>query len=222
MKAEKSLSVTVDLPGTFLEGEVVLPEQARSLVVFAHGSGSSRFSPRNRFVAEVLHGSGIGTFLFDLLTAEEEEEEEPTGRYRFDIPLLGDRLLGVLSWLERRSGLPRLPVGLFGSSTGAAAALLAAAERPGLVQTVVSRGGRPDLALPVLDRVTCPVLLLVGSLDFSVIEMNREAARRLSDVHVTLVEGATHLFAEPGTLEEVATRARDWFVRHLAPASLEE
>ncbi len=217
-----AVEVKIDLDDVQLDGEAVFPEGARSLVVFAHGSGSSRFSPRNRLVAGVLHGAGIGTLLFDLLTPEEEEAEGETGRYRFDIPLLGERLVGVLAWLERTSGIPRLPVGLFGASTGAAAALFAAAERPDLVRALVSRGGRPDLALAILDQVHCPVLLIVGSRDEPVVGMNRTAAARLAEGSLALVEGATHLFPEPGALEEAARLARDWFVRHLAPPPLEE
>ncbi|HEY8966344.1 MAG TPA: alpha/beta hydrolase [Candidatus Methylacidiphilales bacterium] len=215
MNTEIDYAVHIALPDVALEGEMALPTHARSLVVFVHGSGSSRLSPRNRMVAEVLHQAGIGTLLFDLLTLEEEAAEASTRHLRFDIPFLSRRLTGTLSWLDTTAGFSRVPLGLFGSSTGAAAALVAAAAQPGRIGAVVSRGGRPDLAPDSLARVRCPVLLLVGSLDTEVLFMNREAARRMPSAEVGVVDGATHLFPERGALEAVALRAREWFSTHL-------
>ncbi len=204
-------------------GEVGLPAflaqpgSARGLVVFVHGSGSSRFSSRNRYVAEVLNGGGLGTLLFDLLTPDEHAVDTITAEFRFDIPLLGQRTVATLDWLAEQSRLNDLPVGLFGASTGAAAALNAAAERPDQVGAVVSRGGRPDLAMTALPRVRAPTLLIVGGNDEPVIGMNEEAARHLrAPWELAIVEGATHLFEEPGTLEQVAELARDWFLRYLS------
>jgi len=188
-------------------------------VLFAHGSGSSRFSPRNRMVAGCLNDAGLGTVLIDLLTAEEQEIDERTGALRFDIGLLTRRLTGAVDALETLRGTRGLRTGLFGASTGAAAALATAAERAERIAAVVSRGGRPDLALPDLPRVRAPTLLIVGGLDGPVIGMNRQAAAKLSCEHrLEIVPGATHLFEEPGTLEQVARLASDWFVRHLGPA----
>ncbi|GGW56011.1 dienelactone hydrolase family protein [Streptomyces griseoloalbus] len=209
-------SVTVPSGGAALPGDLGLPAGARGMVLFAHGSGSSRFSPRNRAVATALRGAGFGTLLLDLLTEEEDREDEATGRHRFDIDLLAGRLAHAVDWLGRRPDTADLAVGLFGASTGAAAALVAAVERPRRVSAVVSRGGRPDLAGDALELVACPVLLVVGGDDETVLGLNRQAADRLSAVHhVHVVPGATHLFPEPGALEQVADLAAGWFREHL-------
>jgi dienelactone hydrolase len=204
-------------PDLWLEGDWVLPVKGHSMVVFAHGSGSSRFSPRNRYVAEELNRAGLGTLLFDLLTREEELQESRTGHFRFDIELLASRLTAATDWLVQQEGMQDLSIGYFGSSTGAGAALLAAAERPRVIQAVVSRGGRPDLAGEALARVHAATLLIVGSRDLPVIRLNDEAMRQLAsqDKRMVLIEGATHLFEEPGTLEEVARLASGWFERYL-------
>ena len=203
-----------------LDGTLNLPETADGVVVFAHGSGSSRFSPRNRFVASALQQAGLGTLLMDLLTRDEEMVDERTGHLRFDIGLLAERLVHATDWLGHLPDTRQLPVGYFGASTGGGAALIAAAQRPGAVGAVVSRGGRPDLAGPVLARVTAPTLLIVGGWDAPVIEVNREAFDHLyCEKRLEIVPGATHLFEEPGTLEEVARLAADWFLRHLMPGA---
>ena len=203
---------------TQLEGNLSLPEDATGVVLFAHGSGSSRHSPRNQYVAQALREGGLGTLLIDLLTAAEEREDARTARLRFDIGLLADRVVGASEWLARNSATAHLPIAYFGASTGAAAALVAAAERPDDVRAVVSRGGRPDLAIPVLNRVKAPALLIVGGEDVPVIEMNREALKHLKvEKRLEIIPGATHLFEEPGTLEEVARLAREWFQEHLKP-----
>jgi pimeloyl-ACP methyl ester carboxylesterase len=208
--------ILLDAGDVALEGTITLPREPSGIVLFAHGSGSSRHSPRNRLVAGVLNDGGIGTLLFDLLTAEESALDEQTGEFRFDIGLLGGRLIGAVEWLATRRELRDLPVGLFGASTGAAAALITAAKCPEQVDAVVSRGGRPDLAMVVLARVRAPTLLIVGGLDGPVIGMNQRAAARLVAEHrVEIVPGATHLFEEPGKLEQVACLARDWFQGHL-------
>ncbi|MCP3168916.1 dienelactone hydrolase family protein [Myxococcus qinghaiensis] len=205
-----------------LGGSLGLPPGARGLVIFAHGSGSSRFSPRNRAVARRLREAGLGTLLFDLLAADEEAMDVGTGELRFDIPFLARRLIAVTQWAQAQPELSGLGLGYFGSSTGAAAALLAAALHPEWVQSVVSRGGRPDLAGPALARVRAPTLLLVGSLDVDVLELNQDAFDELSSAKsLIVIPGATHLFEEPGTLEEVARRAADWFTRHLEAPQLE-
>ena len=189
-------------------------------MLFAHGSGSSRFSTRNRAVAQRLNDAGLATLLFDLLTADEETIDARTAQLRFDIPLLAGRLTGTVDWLAARPDLATLPLGLFGASTGAAAALITAAERPQRVAAVVSRGGRPDLALPVLERVRAPTLLIVGGHDREVLALNREALAALTcEKALAIVPGATHLFEEPGALEQVAQLAGDWFLRHLPPAA---
>jgi dienelactone hydrolase len=186
--------------------------------LFAHGSGSSRHSPRNRSVAGELQRAGFATVLADLLTAEEERFDARTGRLRFDISLLATRVIALTDWVARYDETARLPVGLFGASTGVAAALVAAAERPGIVAAVVSRGGRPDLAGDYLGRVRQPTLLIVGECDGIVIELNREAMKQLAgESRLEIVPGATHLFEEPGALEYVAHLAREWFQRHLLP-----
>jgi dienelactone hydrolase len=208
--------VTIPVGSVDLQGTLILPAPARGLVVFVHGSGSSRFSPRNRHVAEALNDGGLATLLFDLLTAEEDEIDARTGELRFDIALLSDRLIGVLDWLGTQPAVDRLTIGLFGASTGAAAALNAAAARPPQVRAVVSRGGRPDLAHDALPLVRAPTLLIVGGLDDVVIGLNQRAAARLRCEHrIEIVPGATHLFEETGKLDAVAHLAREWFRRHL-------
>jgi pimeloyl-ACP methyl ester carboxylesterase len=219
----------IDIPvgDVGLAGILTVPPRARGVVVFAHGSGSGRFSPRNTAVADVLVQAGFGTLLVDLLTAEEEAEDLITARLRFDIRLLADRVIGAIDWLDADAvvgdlppSLRHLPIGCFGASTGAAAALIAAAERPDRVAAVVSRGGRPDLAGDALRRVTAPTLLIVGGRDVDVIRLNRQAQSLLAgESRLEIVPGAGHLFEEPGALERVAELTRDWFERHLvAPA----
>lgn len=209
--------VTIDAGKGSLEGTLAIPADASGLVAFAHGSGSSRFSPRNRNVAHALNQAGLATLLLDLLTAPENERDTLTAEFRFDIPLLARRLTFALNWLAARPATRRMPLGLFGASTGAAGALIAAATCPELVRAVVSRGGRPDLAGDALEHVRAPTLLIVGGDDPQVIALNRQAARRLRcPYELAIVAGATHLFEEPGTLDVVAGLARDWFVTHLA------
>lgn len=204
-----------------LPGLVCVPEGTRGIVVFAHGSGSSRLSPRNQDVASVLQQAGLATLLFDLLTAEEHAHDVLTAEYRFNIPLLARRLTGALDWLWKQPALASLSVGLFGASTGAAAALSAAAERPEEIRAVVSRGGRPDLARQALPLVKAPTLLIVGELDSEVIRLNRLAAERLLCEHrIVIVPGATHLFEEPGTLDEAARLASDWFLPRLSDSPI--
>ncbi|HEU4630473.1 MAG TPA: dienelactone hydrolase family protein [Gemmatimonadaceae bacterium] len=201
-----------------LEGTLAIPDGARGVVLFAHGSGSSRHSPRNRYVAEVLRAGGLGTLLVDLLTPDEEAVDLRTRELRFDITLLADRLVGAIWWLASEPPTQGLPVGLFGASTGGGAALVAAAREADRVGAVVSRGGRPDLAGDALPDVRAPTLLVVGGRDEPVIDLNQRAmAHMLAPVRLEIVPGATHLFEEPGTLEEVARLARDWFARHLQP-----
>lgn len=216
MTARRPTSREVSIPvgRVTLPGTLTLPATPRGIVLFAHGSGSSRHSPRNRFVADVLVDAGVATLLFDLLTPSEDRIREA----RFDIPLLSARLAGATAWLATEPALSALPVGYFGASTGAAAALDAAAVPGSGVRAVVSRGGRPDLAgANALARVTAPTLLLVGGEDREVIELNRAAKEHLRcDCELAIVPGATHLFEEPGTLEAVAVAARDWFVRQFA------
>jgi len=197
-----------------LEGILLLPAQPKGLIIFAHGSGSSRFSPRNNFVAQELAARGLATLLFDLLDAEESANRENV----FDIPLLAGRLIEAMSWAAQRDELREMPVGLFGASTGAAAALVAAAQEQTRIFAVVSRGGRPDLAAAELAKVKAPTLLIVGGLDFTVIELNQLALRQLRcAARLDIVAGATHLFEEAGTLERVAVLAADWFVEHIYP-----
>ncbi len=206
--------VRVQAGDAALEGNLTVPPGAVGLVLFAHGSGSSRHSPRNRFVAQALQAAGLGTLLVDLLTREEEAIDLRTRHLRFDVPLLARRLAGAVDWLAAPPETADLPVGTFGASTGAAAALITAAERPERVRAVVSRGGRPDLAGEFLPRVQAPTLLLVGGADAPVIPLNQEALRALRcPGELVLIPGATHLFEEPGTLEEVSRRAAGWF-RH--------
>lgn len=211
--------VTVLVGPVHLGGELAIPHSAAGMVVFAHGSGSSRHSPRNQFVASELRRAGLGTLLLDLLTPDEARADEVTGGLRFDVHLLADRLTGAVRWLEARDLLDR-PVGFFGASTGAAAALVAAARHPQRVTAVVSRGGRPDLAGDELGKVAAPTLLLVGGRDVEVLELNRQAARLMhAEVRLEVVAGATHLFPEAGALGEVARLATDWFAAHLQTAS---
>ena len=213
-------AVRVSAGDVGLEGDLVIPAGARGIVVFAHGSGSSRHSPRNRHVAGVLQAGGLATLLVDLLTPEEEAIDLRTAHLRFDIGLLAGRLVGASDWLSAQPATRDLRIGYFGASTGGGAALVAAAARPEAVHAVVSRGGRPDLAGAALPRVLAPTLLIVGERDVPVIAMNEEALARLESVkRLEIVPNATHLFEEPGALEEVARLARDWFERYLAPAS---
>jgi len=208
--------VTVQAGENILHADLVIPDRSAGIVVFAHGSGSSRFSPRNRAVARTLNDGGLATLLLDLLSLEEQRADEFTGHLRFDIGLLADRVAGAIDWVGSEERTRELKIGLFGASTGAAAALAAAATRPGSVAAVVSRGGRPDLAAEALPEVKAPVLLIVGGYDGAVIEMNRDAARQLRcENRLEIVPGAGHLFEEPGKLEKVAELARDWFVRHM-------
>jgi pimeloyl-ACP methyl ester carboxylesterase len=211
--------VQVVAGGVELGGSLGLPRGTPSLVIFAHGSGSSRFSPRNRAVARALRDAGLGTLLFDLLSDEEESRDADTGELRFDIPFLARRLAAVTEWAQGQDELARLRFGYFGSSTGAAAALVAAALHPDLIHAVVSRGGRPDLAGPVLARVQAPTRLLVGGNDIGVLELNEDALARLEGLKdIRIIRGATHLFEEPGALEEVSRLAADWFARYLGAA----
>ncbi|MFD8224258.1 dienelactone hydrolase family protein [Streptomyces massasporeus] len=206
-----SRTVTLPAGGADLTGDLAVPPDARAVVLFAHGSGSSRHSPRNREVAAGLRTAGLGTLLIDLLTEEEERLDAVTAELRFDIPLLGRRLVAALDWLAQEPGTSDLPVVLFGASTGAGAALVAAAQRPDRVRAVVSRGGRPDLAGDALDAVQAPVLLIVGGRDTHVLRLNEDAARRLPGPHTLhVVPGATHLFEEPGALDQVTEAARQW------------
>lgn len=199
-----------------LEGELIIPSEAKGVVLFAHGSGSSRFSPRNQFVAQFLRENQLGTLLIDLLTAEEEKIDLMTREIRFDIELLANRLLGITKWLLQDKRGQGLHIGYFGSSTGAAAALIAAAKMEKNISAVVSRGGRPDLASHFLAQVQAPTLLIVGGADTGVIELNQEAYDLLTQIkNLEIVPGATHLFEEPGTLETVADLAANWFLQYL-------
>lgn len=208
--------VKIKIGKVMLNGNLDIPENVRGLVLFAHGSGSSRFSPRNAYVAELLQKQNLAALLMDLLTEKEEQIDIQTGELRFDIPLLAERLIGAVEWLKKNPRTKNLPVGCFGSSTGAAAALVAAARLPNDVKAVVSRGGRPDLAMKYLPKVKAPTLLIVGGNDEPVIGMNEEALQELHcENKLEIVLGATHLFEEPGKLEEVAKLAAKWFVRHL-------
>ncbi len=209
--------VQVSTGSVKLEGNIFIPKNARGLVLFAHGSGSSRHSPRNKYVAQVLNRAGLATLLIDLLTQQEEKIDDKTAHLRFDIDFLAQRLIGATDWLLENNETKSLNMGYFGASTGAAAALVAAAQYPKVVRAIVSRGGRPDLAGPVLHNVKSPTLLIVGGNDYPVIDMNQEAFDKLkTEKKMVIVPGATHLFEEPGTLEMVARLAVDWFVTHLA------
>jgi putative phosphoribosyl transferase len=203
-----------------LHGDLARPDGCQGIVLFAHGSGSSRHSPRNRYVAGVLREAGLATLLMDLLTVDEESVDARTGHLRFDITLLAERLVAAADWLASGSTTSHLATGYFGASTGAGAALVAAAQRPDIVRAIVSRGGRPDLAGAALGHVKAPTLLIVGGHDVPVIGMNRDAmAQMRTEVKLEIIPGASHLFEEPGTLEVVARLARDWFARHLAMRS---
>ncbi len=217
--AGQESEVALRTNGETLHGTLALPKKSIGVVIFAHGSGSSRHSPRNRYVAHVLQEQGIATLLFDLLTREEEAVDEWTAKFRFDIPLLAKRLVGVTKWSLRDPRMKGLKVGYFGASTGAAAALVAAAEIPGAISAVVSRGGRPDLADKALDSVRAATLLIVGGNDEPVIAMNEQALRKLRCPlkKLVIIPRATHLFEEPGALEEVARVAANWFKEHFAP-----
>jgi putative phosphoribosyl transferase len=211
----KSMAVLLQAEGALLAGDLFLPDEARGIVIFAHGSGSSRFSPRNRFVARVLNERGIGTLLTDLLSDKEERIDERTGQLRFDIPMLAGRLESVGDWILDSPAWPDMRIGYFGASTGGAAALAAAAHQPGRVAAVVSRGGRPDLAIDDLPDVKAPVLLIVGENDERVLAWNQEALALLNpESKLSIIPGATHLFEEPGALDAVAHQAADWFGQH--------
>jgi putative phosphoribosyl transferase len=213
-KVERTVSLSAG--STALEGTLGVPDKATGIVLFAHGSGSSRFSPRNRFVARVFRDAGLATLLLDLLSHNEEEVDEITRHHRFDIPMLADRLVVAIDWLTNQSDTADLPVGLFGASTGGGAALVAAAQRPDRISAVVSRGGRPDLADASLPLVDAPTLLIVGERDGAVIALNQQAqAQMRAEVRLEIVPRATHLFEEPGTLERVAALALDWFLLNL-------
>src|SRR5436190_16472677 len=216
-QAARERNVEIPAPGARLAGTLTFPAAPLGIVVFAHGSGSGRFSPRNRAVAGALVDAGLATLLMDLLTADEEAEDMRTAHLRFDIALLAERVESAIDWLSSETIVGDLPVGCFGASTGAAAALIAAAERPRRVRAVVSRGGRPDLAGDALPRVRAPTLLIVGGEDTIVIELNRQARARLGgESELAIVPGASHLFEEPGALEQVVAQARQWFLRYLA------
>ncbi|MFP4072240.1 MAG: dienelactone hydrolase family protein [Desulfovibrionales bacterium] len=209
--------VRIPIGDITLEGNLSLPEASSGIVLFAHGSGSSRKSPRNRFVAEALQSEGLGTLLLDLLTPEEEALDMRTGHLRFDIELLSERLLQAAQWLSTHPDTKGQGIGYFGASTGAAAALMSAAMKPDLVRAVVSRGGRPDLAGKYLSTVQAPTLLIVGGRDTLVEDLNRDALSLLSgEKKMEIIPWATHLFEEPGALEDVARLAGNWFLRHLA------
>jgi pimeloyl-ACP methyl ester carboxylesterase len=211
-----STPVRIETAEVTLNGDLSVPDNATGIVVFVHGSGSSRFSQRNRAVANVLMRGALGVLLLDLLTESEERTDAVTAEFRFDIPLLAERTIGVVDWTTAVRPIASLPLGLFGASTGAAAALIAAAERPQVVRAVVSRGGRVDLAEGALGRVTAPTLLIVGGRDEPVLELNKQALEQLSGERtLQIVPGATHLFEEPGTLDDVARLATNWFLDHL-------
>ncbi len=217
---DNSTSVSIEAGGVTLAGDLVVPEGATGVVLFAHGSGSSRHSRRNRYVAHVLNKAGLATLLMDLLTMDEERIDAITGHLRFDIEFLAERLVGAAEWLQGQEATRDLRLGYFGTSTGGGAALMAAAQRPDDVGAVVSRGGRPDLAGKVLAGVQAPTLLIVGGNDVHVIPLNETALEQLPGVKkLVLVPGATHLFEEPGTMEEVARLARDWFLEYLVGSS---
>ena len=219
MNAEEFIQdVQIPVQGVMLHGELFLPPRSLGVVVFAHGSGSSRFSPRNQAVAKTIRGAGIGTLLFDLLTREEESIDTYTRQLRFDISLLSERLIATVNWLRAQNITGSSPVGLFGASTGGSAALVAAARLGSRISAVVSRGGRPDLAGDSLPFVISPTLLILGGLDDMVIELNRKAISKMKcEVEMKIIPGATHLFEEPGALGFVARLATEWFVKYLKP-----
>jgi len=209
-------TITVKAGEVELEGLLTIPKSATGLVVFVHGSGSSRFSTRNQYVAEVMNQAGLATLLFDLLTAEENKIDVITREYRFDIELLSQRTIATIDWLREQPQLQKLSIGLFGASTGAAAALNAAKARPDEVDCVVSRGGRPDLAMPAIPDVLAPTLLIVGSLDTEVLQLNQLAKQAMqTKCDLVTIDGATHLFEESGTLEAAAFAAKEWFIKYL-------
>lgn len=219
LRGEKERTLLLPVHDAELEGDLAIPSAARGLVLFAHGSGSSRRSPRNQVVAQALRDRGLGTLLFDLLTTDEERRDALEAHLRFDIPLLARRLEEVTSWMRGQAIAHKLAFGYFGASTGAAAALIAAALRPEDVSAVVSRGGRPDLAGEALARVRTPTLLIVGGDDTTVLQLNREALQQIPGPgQLAIVPGATHLFEEPGALEQVAELAGEWFQQYLSPA----
>jgi putative phosphoribosyl transferase len=218
VSSDLETSVRIPVAGVVLDGDLGMPDGATGVVLFAHGSGSSRHSPRNRMVAASLQAAGYGTLLMDLLTAEEDQVDSRTRQFRFDIERLASRLTGAIRWLRDRADTGTLPVALFGASTGAAGALRAAAEVPDHVQLVISRGGRPDLAGDALDRIRTPTMLIVGGRDPQVLDLNKAAAARLKGpVELVVVPGATHLFEEPGALDRVVELALDALNRHMAP-----
>lgn len=214
MPNDQSL-VSVKTGSVNLEGFLSIPENATAIIVFVHGSGSSRHSPRNQAIADEFNKFGMGTLLFDLLTSEEESVDNITRELRFNIPMLAERVVGTIDWLEQFEKTKKMKIGLIGSSTGAAAALVAAAKRTKLVKCIVSRGGRPDLAGNALPKVLAPTLLIVGANDYVVIELNEQALAELNcEKKMELVPGATHIFEEPGTLEQASRLARNWFLQH--------
>lgn len=213
----------IETPEVALRAAMAIPKNARSIVLFAHGAGSSRNSPRNRYIAQKLQGAGFATLLMDLLTEEEERIDTFTGRLRFDIPLLAGRLESVTGWVLSQERMREFDIGYFGADTGAAAAFIAAIQRPQAVRAIISRGGRPDLAFHVLPEVRPPVMLLVGAKDQIVLDINREASKRLTTEHsLVVIPGASHLFEEPGRLDTAARRARRWFTTYMrTPEELE-
>lgn len=212
----QNISLTIPTDYATLNGDLFIPEQSNGLVIFVHGSGSSRLSPRNQYVATALNQLGLATLLFDLLTVEEEKIDNVTAEYRFDIPLLSQRLMAVTDWISQRHPFAKYKIGYFGASTGAAAALIAAAVRPALIDAVVSRGGRPDLADEYLSQIKAPTLLIVGSLDHDVILLNREAQKHMQNHNeLILVSGATHLFEEDGALDQVIGLTQRWLLKYL-------
>lgn len=221
-RSGESRTVHIPIGSVSLVGDMSVPQGATGMVLFAHGSGSSRFSPRNRYVAQVLREGGLATLLVDLLTAEEEMIDRQTLEFRFNIGLLAERLVGITDWQGQHRDLQHLKIGYFGASTGSAAALIAAARRADRVRAIVSRGGRPDLAAPSLPHVKAPTLLIVGGEDFPVIGLNQQAYESLrTEKKLEIIPGATHLFEEPGALEEVARLAREWFVKYLTTSTEE-
>lgn len=215
----RRIPVEVPIGEEALPGDLGIPPNPHGIVLFAHGSGSSRHSPRNKYVARALENRGLATLLIDLLTPQEEVIDDRTAEYRFDIEMLANRLVTIVDWLKERKETAALPIGLFGASTGGGAALMAAAARPQDVAAVVSRGGRPDLAGKTLAKVETPTLLIVGGFDMPVIQMNRDAmALMRAEVKLEIVPGATHLFEEAGTLEQVAELAGNWFAGQFQPA----
>jgi dienelactone hydrolase len=217
--AMQQIEVIIPTAGVSLAGNLIVPEAAEGIVLFVHGSGSSRFSPRNRFVAGLLNEAGFATLLFDLLTIDEHQLDQQTRQLRFDINMLTQRLSGTIDWVCKKDTTSGLRIGLFGASTGAAAALVTAAEKPDMVFAVVSRGGRPDLAGNSLSKVKAPTLLIVGANDPQVLELNRTASQSLGgEFRLEIIPGASHLFEEPGTLEEATSFAREWFKQYLSEA----